>query len=149
MVFAPKFWAHGGDLQRSFVAMWMEIGWGLYFQVLPSRSQLPHLQSLAPTEAVGTPKHSITYPYPPLAIGSEEEQGEPDESEGSEREQDGSKGSKQVAHWLAPSCSPHSHSLPLAPLAPSRSPRSPTSHLVKLSLPDIFLFTMLHFVSSQ
>ena len=27
-------------------------------------------QSLAPTEVVGTPKHSITYPYPPLAIGS-------------------------------------------------------------------------------
>ena len=35
----------------------------------PSHSFLP----LAPTAVVGTQKHSITYPYPTLAIGSERE----------------------------------------------------------------------------
>ena len=94
--------------------MWMDIAWGLYFQVvgthkhymssskfflplvvgalkpsitfvsLPSLSLAPlapltlshspcSLSPLAPTEVVGTPKHSITYPYPTLAIGSEKE----------------------------------------------------------------------------
>ena len=55
----------------------------------PSHSLSP----LAPTEVVGTPKHSITYQYPTLAIGSEREQGEQEGSErevrGGEREQAG------------------------------------------------------------
>ena len=95
----------------------MEIGWGLYFQVLPSHSQLAP-QPLAPTEVVGTPKHSITYPYPPLAIGSEggargargSKMGVRG-SKGSEMGVRGSEGSKQVARWLAPPRSPHSLSL--------------------------------------
>ena len=49
---------------------------------LLSHSFLP----LAPTEVVGTQKHSITYPYPTLAIGSKRKQ------EGSERGREGVRG---------------------------------------------------------
>ena len=78
--------------------MWMDIGWGLYFQVVGTHKHymssskffpplvvgvlkpsitfvsLPSLPlAPCPTEVVGTLKHSITYPYPTLAIGSERE----------------------------------------------------------------------------
>ena len=102
-----------------------------YSHLAPS---LPPTQPLAPTEVVGTPKHSITYPYPPLAIGSE----------GGARGARGSKmGVRGANRWLigllplipltpshslflfslplAPSCSPHSLSLPSLPLAPQRA----------------------------
>ena len=133
--------------------MWMDIGWGLYFQVVgthkhymssskfflplvvgalkpsitfvslpslpltplslplaPSHPRLTPLAPsrspcspslLAPTEVVGTPKHSITYPYPTLAIesergvrGGEREQGEWEEREGA-RGGRGARGSKR------------------------------------------------------
>ena len=36
---ASWFWARGGDLQRSFTAMWMDIRWGFYFQVVGTHKQ--------------------------------------------------------------------------------------------------------------
>ena len=76
---------------------------------------------------MGTPEHSITYPYPPLAIGSKErvrgviwEQDRARGATGSEREQEGARGANR---WLI-------GLLPLAPLAPSRSlslPNEPPS----------------------
>ena len=48
--------------------------------------------TLAPTEVVGTPKHSITYHYPILAIGSERGvRGSKRGARRSKREQEGSK----------------------------------------------------------
>ena len=54
---------------------------------LPSCSPCS-LSPLAPTEVVGTPKHSVTYPYPTLAIGSERGVRGGRGSKGSEREQE-------------------------------------------------------------
>ena len=62
----------------------------LLLPLAPSHSPLAHLAPshspcsllpLAPTEVVETPKHSISYPYPTLAIGSERA------ARGGEREQ--------------------------------------------------------------
>ena len=92
----------------------MDIGWGLYFQVVGTHKHymssskffpplvvgalkpsitfislpLAHLAPLAPTEVVGTPKHSITYPYPTLAIGSKRGARGSEGSKRTEREQE-------------------------------------------------------------
>ena len=89
---------------------------------LPSCSPCS-LSPLAPTEVVGTPKHSVTYPYPTLAIGSE-------------RGVRGGEGARGVRRSKR-----------------SNREREGASHLVKLSLPDIgfqgdcLSFTPLFWVS--
>ena len=60
-VFAPKFWARGGDLQRPFVAMWIEIGRGLYFQVVGTPKYYMWSSKFFLPQVVGTLKPSITF----------------------------------------------------------------------------------------
>ena len=73
-----------------------------------------------------SPKHSITYPYPPLAIGSE------GGVRGARWERDGARWEQGEQTGDSLACFLLLTSLPLAPS------HSPTSHLVKLSLPDIY-----------
>ena len=109
--------------------MWMDIGWGLYFQVVgthkhymsSSKFFLPlvvgtlkpsitfillpllpaHPLAPCPHRGGGDPKNSITYPYPPLAIGSEGSKLGVREASWEQWEQAGSKGS-ELAVSLAP-----------------------------------------------
>ena len=94
----------------------------------PSCSLLP----LAPTEVVGAPKHSITYPYPTLAIGRKSEWEEAREewegvrgSKGSEREW----GEQEGARWEGPLAQQSwwaSQNLPPQVVGtPKHTPRSP------------------------
>ena len=97
-LFLPQnFLAHGGDLQRPFAAMWMDIGWGLYFQVVGTHKHYMSSSKFFPPLVVGALKPSITFislpslPLAPLAPS---------------------------CPLSLPSCSPCSLSLPLAPSHP-------------------------------
>ena len=61
MGFTPKFWARGGDLRRPFATMWMEIGWGLYFQVVGTHKHYMWSSKFFPPLVVETLKPSITF----------------------------------------------------------------------------------------
>ena len=66
MGFAPKFWAPGEDLRRPFAAMWMEIGWALYFQVVGTHRHYMWSSKYFLPQVVGTLKSSIEMHSLPL-----------------------------------------------------------------------------------
>ena len=64
VVFAPIFWVCGGDLWRPFAALWMQIGWGLYLQVVGTPNHYLLSSNVFDSEVVGNLKPSITCPHP-------------------------------------------------------------------------------------
>ena len=68
-VFAPKFWARGGDLQWPFAAPWMQMGWGSYLQVVGTGNHYLLSLNFFDLEVVGILKPSITCPLLPLPPG--------------------------------------------------------------------------------
>ena len=65
-VFAPKFWAHGGDLQRPFAALWMYMGWGFYLQVVGTPHHHRWYWKFFLSQVVETLKPSIIFICPIL-----------------------------------------------------------------------------------
>ena len=58
-VFAPKFWAGGGDLRRPFAALWMYMGWWFYFQVVGTPHHYMYQSNFFLLQVVGTLKPCI------------------------------------------------------------------------------------------